>query len=113
EALVARSPISVSLAVDVPRRPVPAVETAAYFTISEALANAIKHGRASRVAIRVSTAGETLQIEIVDDGHGGADPSGRGLTGLRQRLAALDGTLSVSSPDGGPTVMRAELPCGW
>jgi signal transduction histidine kinase len=113
DALVARSPIEISLAVDVPERPVPAVETAAYFTVSEALANAIKHGRASRVEIRVHTHGNTLHAEVTDDGHGGADPVGRGLSGLRQRLAALDGTLSVSSPKGGPTIVSAEIPCGW
>jgi signal transduction histidine kinase len=110
-ALVARSPVPVSLSVDVPNRPPPAVETAAYFTVSEALANSIKHSGAARVEIRIAAVDGTLQAEVSDDGHGGADPSGRGLSGLRRRVAALDGTLDVSSPDGGPTIVRAELPC--
>jgi signal transduction histidine kinase len=111
-ALVARSPVPVSLDVDVPTRPAPAVETAAYFTVSEALANSIKHGGAARVDIRIAAVDGTLLAEVSDDGRGGADASGRGLHGLRRRLAALDGTLSVSSPEGGPTIVRAELPCG-
>jgi signal transduction histidine kinase len=111
-ALVARSPVPVSLDVDVPTRPAPAVETAAYFTVSEALANSIKHAGAARVDIRIVAVDGTLLAEVSDDGRGGADASGRGLHGLRRRLAALDGTLSVSSPEGGPTIVRAELPCG-
>jgi signal transduction histidine kinase len=110
-ALVARSPVRVSLEVNVPRRPPAAVETAAYFTVSEALANAIKHAGAARVDIRIAAVDGTLHAEVWDDGRGGADASGRGLTGLRRRLAALDGTLSVSSPAGGPTIVRVELPC--
>jgi signal transduction histidine kinase len=110
-ALVVRSPVPVSLAVDVPTRPVPAVETAAYFAVSEALANSIKHAGAARVDIRIAAVDGKLRAEVSDDGRGGADASGRGLHGLRQRLAALDGTLSVSSPEGGPTIVRAELPC--
>jgi signal transduction histidine kinase len=112
DSLVARSPVPVSLVVDVPERPAPAVETAVYFTVSEALANSIKHGEASRVDIRIAADGGTLRAEVADDGRGGANSSGRGLSGLRQRLAALDGTLSVTSPEGGPTIVRAELPCG-
>jgi signal transduction histidine kinase len=111
-ALVARSPVSVSLAVDVGERPPPAVETAAYFTVAEALANATKHGGATSVAIRIARADGMLVAEIVDDGKGGADPSGGGLTGIRQRAEALDGALRVVSPPGGPTTVRAELPCG-
>ena len=56
--------------------------------------------------------GGALRVEVVDDGRGGADPAGEGLTGLRSRVEALDGTLTVASPAGGPTVIRAELPCG-
>ena len=91
--------------------PPPAVETAAYFAVSEALANSIKHADAERVQIRIATVNGALHAEVSDDGRGGADPGGRGLNGLRQRVAALDGTLYVSSPEGGPTVVRAELPC--
>ena len=111
-ALLVRSPIPVSLAVDVPERPPAAVETAAYFTVSEALANAIKHGEASRVDISIATVEGRLHADVSDDGNGGADPAGRGLRGIRQRIEALDGTLRVSSPAGGPTTVHAELPCG-
>jgi signal transduction histidine kinase len=110
-ALVVRSPLPVSLAVDVPVRPSATVETAAYFTVSEALANAIKHADATRVDIRIETVDGRLQANVTDDGRGGADPAGRGLTGIRRRLEALDGALRVSSPQGGPTTVHAELPC--
>ena len=110
-ALVARTPMRVSLSVDLPGRQEAAVETAAYFTVAEALANAIKHAEATRVDIQISADNGVLVAEIVDDGDGGADPSGSGLTGLRQRAEALDGTLRVVSPDGGPTTVRVELPC--
>ena len=111
-ALVARSPVPVSLSVDVGERPPSAVETAAYFTVAEALANATKHADAQHVEIRVERVGGVLVAEVVDDGEGGADQSGPGLTGLRQRVVALDGSLRVVSPPGGPTTVRAELPCG-
>jgi signal transduction histidine kinase len=110
-ALTARSPVPVALSVDVSGRPPAAVETAAYFTVSEALANVIKHAEARRVEIRIEKADGLLVAEVVDDGEGGADTSGRGLTGLRQRVEALDGRLRVTSPAGGPTTVRAELPC--
>src|SRR5918994_1481757 len=110
-ALTARSPVPVTLSVDVPERPPATVESAAYFTVAEALANAIKHAHARRVDIRIQSANGRLVAEVADDGAGGADPLGRGLTGLRQRAEALDGTLKVTSPNGGPTTVRAELPC--
>jgi signal transduction histidine kinase len=111
-ALIVRSPVPVTLSVDVPERPAGVVETAAYFVVSEALANAIKHAGASRVEIRIAQADAVLVAEVADDGRGGADPSGPGLTGLGQRVRALDGTLRITSPEGGPTTLRAELPCG-
>ncbi len=111
-ALTARTPMPVSLSVDlVPERYDAAVETAVYFTVAEALANAIKHANAERLDIRVKGANGVLVAEVVDDGDGGADAFGPGLTGLRQRAEALDGTLTVTSPDGGPTTVRVELPC--
>ncbi len=110
-ALTIRTPLPVTLSIDVPARPPAAVETAAYFTVAEALANAIKHAQAEHVDIRIESQNGVLVAEIVDDGAGGADPSGRGLTGLRQRAEALDGTLEVTSPGGGPTTVRAKLPC--
>jgi signal transduction histidine kinase len=111
-ALSSRSPWPVTVTVDVPKRPPSAVETAAYFVVAEALANVTKHARATSVDVRIHTAGGTLVAEVVDDGKGGADVSGNGLTGLRQRVEALDGSLRVTSPVGGPTTVRAELPCG-
>ena len=93
------------------RRPAPPVETAAYFVVAEALANAAKHARAHRVDIRIDDADAMLHLEVTDDGAGGANPDGTGIRGLRRRVEALDGRLSVTSPTGGPTTIRAELPC--
>jgi signal transduction histidine kinase len=111
-ALVARTPLPVTLSADLDvDRYNAVVETAAYFTVAEALANAIKHANADRVDIRIETGDGVLVAEVVDDGDGGADVSGPGLTGLRQRAEALDGRLTVVSPAGGPTTVRTELPC--
>jgi signal transduction histidine kinase len=111
-ALAARSPVPATATVDVPVTVPPAVETAAWFVVSEALANTAKHSGAAHAAIWLTQRDGELQVEIVDDGSGGADPSGAGLRGLAQRVAALDGSLEVHSPPGGPTVVRAVLPCG-
>src|SRR5262249_44036692 len=97
-ALIAHTPLPVTLAVDAPGRYPSAVDTAAYFTVAEALTNAIKHGNASRVDIHIAGRNGVLVVEVVDDGDGGADPAGSGLTGLRQRAEALDGRLRVESP---------------
>jgi signal transduction histidine kinase len=111
KALVARSPLPATADVQLDG-PLPAtVETAAYYVVAEALTNAAKHASAASAAVRLSRAGDRLVVEVSDDGVGGADPSGGGLTGLRSRVAALDGTLRVASPAGGPTLVRAELPC--
>jgi signal transduction histidine kinase len=110
-ALTARSPVAVTLSIDVRERPPDAVETAAYFVVAEAVANATKHAGAAHLDIRIESALGVLVAEIVDDGDGGAEASGGGLTGLRQRVEALDGNLCVTSPRGGPTTIRAELPC--
>jgi signal transduction histidine kinase len=111
-ALAAQSPLQVALLVDVPQRPPGAVETAAYFVVAEAIANAGKYARATRLDIRIQHTNGVLSVEVADDGTGGADPAGDGLTGLRRRVEALDGTLIVTSPSGGPTTVKAELPCG-
>jgi signal transduction histidine kinase len=111
-ALAAGSPISVTVSATVPERPEPPVESAAYFVVAEALANAGKHAHASRVDVRIVAAHGVLAVEVHDDGVGGADPAGGGLGGLRRRVEALDGALYVTSPAGGPTTIRAELPCG-
>ncbi|ROR45596.1 VTT domain-containing protein [Kitasatospora cineracea] len=88
-----------------------AVRTAAYFVVSECVTNAAKHSGAAAVEVRVEAVGARLTVEVGDDGAGGADPDGGGLAGLRARVAALDGTLRVHSPRGGPTLVTAELPC--
>ena len=111
-SLASSTPLPVDLSIDVAPRPAPAVESAAYFVAAEALANAAKHARAQRVDIRIARHGDAIELEVRDDGSGGADPDGSGLRGLRRRVEALDGSLSVTSPRGGPTTIRAELPCG-
>jgi signal transduction histidine kinase len=113
-ALVAGRHPPVRLRVDLAKTDAGAPETAAYFVVAEALANARKHASASRITVHAwDDAGGRLIVEVVDDGVGGANPdAGSGLAGLRKRVAALDGTLSVVSPRGGPTTVRAELPCG-
>ncbi|GAA2402900.1 sensor histidine kinase [Nonomuraea africana] len=103
-----RSPVPVEVETDLDRLP-EQVETAAYYVVSEALANIAKHSGASRAWIRASG---RFVMEIGDDGKGGADPArGSGLTGLADRLAVVGGRLSLSSPAGGPTTMRVEIPC--
>ncbi|MCO1598957.1 sensor domain-containing protein [Micromonospora sp. RHAY321] len=88
------------------------VETTAYFVVSEALGNVARHAGASRAEVHLTRGGGDLVVEVFDDGHGGADPSrGTGLTGLADRVAAADGRLLLSSPPGGPTLLRVELPC--
>ena len=103
---------SVDVAVDVgPERYPPAVEGAAYFVISEALANVAKYANASKATVRVRGLDDHLSIEIDDDGIGGADPrAGTGLRGLADRLAALDGTMTIVSPVGVGTRIRARIP---
>jgi signal transduction histidine kinase len=110
-ALAARTPLPTTVEVHLDERLAPSVEGAAYFTASEALTNAVKHAQAHNARVRVWRAFEALQVEVRDDGRGGADPAGHGLAGLHARLAALDGTLTVSSPPGGPTIVHAEVPC--
>ncbi len=86
----------------------------AYFIVSECLTNAAKHSGATQVHVLVKQATDRLHIEVADNGVGGAfavDGSGTGLRGLIERAASVDGTLTVSTPIGGPTVVRAELPC--
>ncbi len=111
ETLADRSPLTTTVSVDLPDRPPARVETAAYFVAAEAIANAAKHSGAGRIDISVGRNDGMLEVEIRDDGSGGADATGSGLAGLRRRVEALDGTLTVQSPEGGPTTIRAELPC--
>ncbi len=111
-SLADRSPLHTTVEVSLAERPSPQVEAAIYFVAAEALANATKHSGAARVEIGVAPHDGAIEVEIRDDGRGGADPSGGGLLGLRRRVEALDGTLSVTSPAGGPTTIHAEVPCG-
>jgi signal transduction histidine kinase len=109
EQLARRSPVPVAVEAPPRRYPEP-VEAAAYYVVSEALANVAKYARAS-VSVRVTETGSGIVVEVVDDGVGGADASrGSGLSGLADRVAALDGTLAVESPAGAGTRVRAELP---
>ncbi len=110
-ALVARTPLRVDVAVDVAQRPPRAVESAAYFVVAEALANVGKHSSAEHVGIRVRANAGRVVVDVTDDGEGGANAAGGGLRGLARRVEALDGRLEVSSPAGGPTTIRAVIPC--
>jgi signal transduction histidine kinase len=112
-AVVARSPIPVALDVQVVRRPPAAVESAAYFVVNEALTNVARHAHATRANVAIARAGDRLVIEVRDDGIGGAGINGgTGLRGLRDRVAGLGGSMYVISPQGGPTTISVELPCG-
>jgi signal transduction histidine kinase len=111
--IVARAPLPVRLRLDVTPRCSPSIEAIAYFTVSEALTNIARHARANAAEVTVQRAGGRLKIVVADDGRGGATAGadGTGLRGLAQRAAAVDGSLTVHSPAGGPTTITAELPC--
>jgi PAS domain S-box-containing protein len=110
-ALAARSPVPVDVVDPPTERLPPAVEATAYFTVAEALTNVAKYAEASHAIVKLEHGGEGLVVEVRDDGVGGASTtSGSGLSGLADRVGALDGTLSVDSPVGQGTVVRAILP---
>ncbi|HEX5288229.1 MAG TPA: sensor domain-containing protein [Streptosporangiaceae bacterium] len=110
-SLAADSAIPVELEVSVPVRPTPAIETIAYFCAAELLANAAKHSFANEIALRAAGQRDVLLLSVADDGTGGADPArGTGLSGLAQRVAVVDGGLTLESPPGGPTKITVELP---
>jgi signal transduction histidine kinase len=111
EQVAARAPVPVQLDVTLDERPPEPVEVAAYFVVTESLANVAKHAHATRASVDVRRAGGTLTAEIADDGVGGVDAEGSGLRGLADRVESLGGTLRVWSPEGGGTRVRAELPC--
>ncbi|MCC6223646.1 MAG: hypothetical protein IT201_09185, partial [Thermoleophilia bacterium] len=111
EALAARSPVPVEVALPTGERLPGPIEAAAYFVVSESLANVAKYAGASAASVRVARDGGLLLVEVADDGAGGADPArGSGLRGLADRVEALDGRLAVESPPGAGTRVRAELP---
>jgi signal transduction histidine kinase len=114
--IAATAPLPVRLRVDMAARCSPSVEAVAYFVVSEALTNVAKHAHAGHAEVTVERTGGRLRVVVEDDGRGGATLAaggeGSGLRGLAQRAAAVDGTLTVHSPLGGPTVITVELPCG-
>ena len=113
-AVALDTPLPVTVTADVAGRLDAPVESAAYFAVTEALANASRHSGASHIAVDLRHDGERLRITVTDDGRGGADPSrGTGLSGIRRRLGTFDGTMTLASPTGGPTVLRMEVPCAY
>ncbi|MCU1500754.1 MAG: histidine kinase [Ilumatobacteraceae bacterium] len=111
-ALAARSTVPVTVDVTLADRPPASIEAAAYFVVAEALTNLSKHSGASRAAVRVEQFGPRVLIDVRDDGRGGAmEHPGGGLSGLRDRVSAVEGTFRLSSPHGGPTEIHVELPC--
>jgi signal transduction histidine kinase len=111
EALALPIPLPVTVSLDLPTTLPQPVESAAYFAVAECLANTVKHAGASRAWISGAVRHDVLRLVVGDDGRGGADATGSGLSGIGRRLAAFDGTLDVASPLGGPTVVTLEVPC--
>jgi signal transduction histidine kinase len=111
EDLADRVPLAIHLELAIDSRPPADVETAAYFVASEALCNALKHSEARTACLRAWSAGRVVVVEVTDDGVGGADPSGgSGLSGLAERVQALDGRMTIVSPRGWGTKVRVEIP---
>jgi signal transduction histidine kinase len=113
--LAARSAVPTTLTVDLRTRPTPAIEAIAYFCVAELLANVAQHAQASRASVSCTENGAWLRLVVRDDGHGGAAPTtvgsaSSGLSGLTDRVHAVDGHLHVVSPHGGPTVITVDLP---
>lgn len=117
-SLAAKCPIPVEVNVRIDPRPPAAVESTAYFIVGECLTNIAKHSGAAEARVNAwreeRPTGDLVVVEITDDGHGGASlRPGGGLSGLADRAATIDGVMTVVSPIGGPTVIRADLPCAW
>jgi signal transduction histidine kinase len=110
ESLAQRAPLPVEIETSVDGRLPEPVEAAAYFVVSEALTNVVRHSGADRAEIGITRANGRLVVQVADDGSGGADPAGSGLRGLADRVAALDGRLEVHDPAGGGTIVRADIP---
>ncbi|KPC84518.1 MULTISPECIES: sensor histidine kinase [Streptomyces] len=112
KALALRMPVASEVTVELGGRADAPVESAAYFAVSEALTNAVKHAGADRLWVDVHHAGGMLRISVTDNGKGGATvTAGSGLSGIERRLGTFDGVLAVSSPAGGPTMVTMEIPC--
>jgi signal transduction histidine kinase len=111
EALALPLPLPVTVAIDLPGGIPQPVESAAYFAVAECLTNTVKHAGASRAWVVGTYDDGVLHLEVGDDGAGGADETGSGLSGVRRRLEAFDGTMEVASPRGGPTIVTMEVPC--
>jgi signal transduction histidine kinase len=117
-SLAAKSPVPVDVRVSVEPRPPAAVESTAYFIVGESLTNIAKYANATQATVKVwredRPSGDLVIVEVTDDGDGGAAiRPGGGLSGLADRAATIDGVMTVVSPIGGPTVIRADLPCTW
>jgi signal transduction histidine kinase len=111
-ALAGRSPVPVSVHVELEGRPPAAAETAAYYVVAEALTNVAKHGSANEAEVRIGHRDGALTVVVEDDGQGGAARTpGSGLEGIGQRVDALGGSLEIDSPAGGPTTLKAVIPC--
>jgi signal transduction histidine kinase len=111
ESLAARYGLGTAIDADTHRALAPAIESAAYFVIAEALTNTAKHAHAEHSWVVLRDEHRALLVRVIDDGQGGARESGSGLAGLRARVEALDGHLRVESPSGGGTVVEVSLPC--
>jgi signal transduction histidine kinase len=104
--------LPVDITIELPGRLPAPVESAAYFAVAECLTNALKHSGAARITVDIGYTAGLLVLRVMDDGRGGANPSGgSGLRGIERRLAAFDGQLSIASPPGGPTQVRMTVPC--
>jgi signal transduction histidine kinase len=110
ESLAQRAPLPVEIEASVQGRLPEPVEAAAYFVVSEALTNVVRHSGAERAEVEIRRDDGRLIVEVMDDGAGGADPAGSGLSGLADRVAALDGRLRVDAPATGGTIVRADIP---
>ncbi|GAA1607289.1 sensor histidine kinase [Actinoplanes couchii] len=112
DTVAAGSAVPVTIETNLPRRPPPALESIAYFTVCELLTNAGRHSGARKATIRVDLVDEVLVIRVHDDGSGGAfQRAGGGLAGLTERIRVVDGQLTIDSPAGGPTTITVEIPC--
>lgn len=112
-ALAADCPVTCRIDADLPGRPAVSVQVTAYFVVAEALTNVAKHSGASAATVRLRGELDRVHVEVTDDGRGGAhEDTGSGLTGIRRRVEAHDGSFALASPAGGPTTLRVSLPCG-